>query len=75
MRAVQVKRLVYTLYAGKNDANTEEIIADGGFGFHAKVKVSFLKPEKVNMLIFLSKKMQARSPTASLVLLLILFSF
>ncbi len=23
---------------GKNDANIEEMIADGGFGFHAKVK-------------------------------------
>ncbi len=23
---------------GKNDANIEEIIADGGFGFHTKVK-------------------------------------
>ncbi len=23
---------------GKNDADIEEIIADGGFGFHAKVK-------------------------------------
>ncbi len=23
---------------GKNDANIEEIMADGGFGFHAKVK-------------------------------------
>ncbi len=22
---------------GKNDANIEELIADGGFGFHAKV--------------------------------------
>ncbi len=53
---------------GKNDVNIEEMIADVGFGFHAKVKVSFLKPEKVNMLVFLcKKKMQARSPTASLV--------
>ncbi len=41
---------------GENYANIEEIIADGGFGFHwSKVKVSFLKPEKVNMLIFLWK--------------------
>ncbi len=58
---------------GKNNVNIEEMIADRGFGFHAKVKVSFLKPEKVNMLVFLRKKMQARSPTASLVFFL--FSF
>ncbi len=37
----------------KNSVNIEEIIADEGFGFHAEVKVSFLKPEKVNRLIFL----------------------
>ncbi len=35
MRAVQVKSLVYT----KNDAHIEEMMADGGFGFHAKVKL------------------------------------
>ncbi len=48
MRAVWVKSLVYTrrvstsakvrAACGKNDANIEETIADGGFGFHAKVK-------------------------------------
>ncbi len=46
MRAVRVKSLVYTrrvsmsvtAQRGKNDVNIEEIIADGGFGFHAKVK-------------------------------------
>ncbi len=32
------------------------MVVDRGFGFHAKVKVSFLKPEKVNMLMFLWKK-------------------
>ncbi len=36
--------------------NIEEKIADGGFGFHAKVKVRLLKPEKVNMFVFLRKK-------------------
>ncbi len=40
---------------GKNYTNIEELIADEGFGFHAKVKVSFLKPEKVNMLICCGK--------------------
>ncbi len=29
----------YAQRAGKNDANNEEMIADGGFGFQAKVKV------------------------------------
>ncbi len=46
MRAVRVKSLVYTrrvsmsanLQRGKNDVNIAEIIVDGGFGFHAKVK-------------------------------------
>ncbi len=47
----------------KNSVNIEEMIADEGFGFHAEVKVIFLKPEKVNRLIFLWKQMQARSPT------------
>ncbi len=67
MRAVWVKSLVYTrrvststkvrAVCSKYDVNIEEMIADGGFGFHkTKVKVSFLKPEKVNMLIFLWKK-------------------
>ncbi len=37
----------------KKDAHIEEMIADGGVGFHVKVKVSFLKPD---MLIFLWKK-------------------
>ncbi len=49
MRVVQVKSLVYTLRVstsakvhaarGKNDAHIEEMMADGGFGFHAKVKL------------------------------------
>ncbi len=40
------------------------MIADRGFGFHTKVKVSFLKPEKVNIHVdILVEKMQARSPT------------
>ncbi len=48
MRAVRVKSLVCTrrvsmsvkvrAACGKNDANIEEMITDGGFGFHAKVK-------------------------------------
>ncbi len=48
MRAVHVKSLVYTCHVstsakvhsvrGKNDENIEEIIADGDFGFHTKVK-------------------------------------
>ncbi len=54
MRAVRVKSLVYTrrvsmsanAQRGKNDVNIEEIITDVGICFHAKVKVSFLKPEK-----------------------------
>ncbi len=37
----------------KNVANIVEMIADERFGFHAEVKVSFLKPEKMNMLILL----------------------
>ncbi len=40
----------------KNSVNIEEIIADERLDFHDVVKVSFLKPEKVNMLIFLWKK-------------------
>ncbi len=67
MPAVLVKSLLYThrlstnakvrTARGKNNANIEEMIADGGFGFPAKVKlVSFLEPEKVNMLVFLRKK-------------------
>ncbi len=50
----------------KDYENIEEMIADVGFGFHAKVKVSFFKPEKVNMLIFFWKKCKL-SPTACLV--------
>ncbi len=53
MRVVHVKSLVYTCHVStsakvhsvrdeeeneKNDENIEEIIADGDFGFHAKVK-------------------------------------
>ncbi len=48
MRAVRVKSLLYTCRLstsakvrgarGKNDVNIEEMIAGGGFGFHAKVK-------------------------------------
>ncbi len=47
-RVVLVKSLVYTRHVStsakvraacsKNNANIEEIIVDGGFGFHAKVK-------------------------------------
>ncbi len=49
MPAVQVKSLVYTLRVStsakvhaardKNHAHIEEMMADGGFGFHAKVKL------------------------------------
>ncbi len=47
MQAVRVKSLVYTrrvsmsairAACGKKDVNIEEMIADGGFGFQAKVK-------------------------------------
>ncbi len=47
MQAVRVKSLVCTrrvsmsairAACGKNDANIEEMITDGGFGFHAKIK-------------------------------------
>ncbi len=40
MRAVRVKSLVYTrrecAACARNYMNIEEMIADGGFGFHAK---------------------------------------
>ncbi len=50
MRVVRVKSLLYTrcvststststkVRISKYDVNIEEMIADGGFGFHAKVK-------------------------------------
>ncbi len=36
-------------------------IAGGGVGFYTKVKVSFLKPEKVNIFGIPEEKMKARS--------------